>query len=235
LYRNVIASASSTAASVAINPDTYERWFSATGTMQATFQTSSTTVDSIGIAAHNLGSKGSTIQIETLPTGAGSWTTRATITPTSDKPIFITFESATVADIRITVTGGTNREIAVIYAGVSLVMQRAMFAGHSPVDLSQVTEYRDTTSDTGNFLGRKVRRKGYATTYNWTNLVDFWYRENFQPFVESAILLPFFIQWRPDYYSEEVAYGRTTGDISPQNQGGTTRMMSVSFNFIGYA
>jgi hypothetical protein len=235
LYKNDIISSNVPAAEVAISPDTYERWASASGTMQARFQTSTSTINAVGIAAHNLGSRNSTVQIETAPTVAGTFTTRATITPETDKPLFVTFDSTTVADVRITITNGTNREVGVIYAGTALVLQRAIFAGHSPVDLSSVTEYRNATSDTGNFLGRRIRRQGFSTSFNWSNIVDFWYRENFQPFVESAKETPFFIQWRPDYYADEVAYGQTTGDISPQNQGGTTRMMSVSFNFIGYA
>ena len=97
------------------------------------------------------------------------------------------------------------------------------------VKITITGEYRNATSDTGQFLGRRIKRKGLQASFAWANLTDEWYRENFQPFVISAKIAPFFMNWRPDYYSEESAFGYTTGDIAPSNQGGTTRMMGVSF------
>jgi len=52
--------------------------------------------------------------------------------------------------------------------------------------------------------------------------------------VIAAKTTPFFIKWRPDYYSEAVVFGQTTGDIIPQNMGGGNRLMSVSFNIRGH-
>jgi hypothetical protein len=90
-----------------------------------------------------------------------------------------------------------------------------------------MTEYRNSASDTGNFLGRKIRRKGQQTSFSWQNLTDDWMRSTFKPFINHAKTKPFFIQWRPDYFTDEVGFGFSTGDIIPTNQGGTTRMMSV--------
>ena len=232
LYNNLLSAAGSTDADAVLIANTWERWTSASGTMQDTFQPSgSVAMNAIGIAAHNLGTKGSEIVIETAPTVAGTWTERGRLSPTDDKPILFQFDTVDdVEDVRITVTGGTDREIGVVYGGNVLIMQQAIYGGHSPVNLSSKTEYRNSMSDTGQFLGRKIRRKGQVSTFDWENLTDDWYRETFQPFVESAKVAPFFIQWRPDYWQEEVAFGYTTGDIVPSNQGGVTRLVSVSLS-----
>jgi hypothetical protein len=55
-----------------------------------------------------------------------------------------------------------------------------------------------------------------------------WYREHFQPFVNSAKSTPFFINWRPDFYASAAAFGYIVGDVAPTNQAGTTRMLSVN-------
>lgn len=231
-YYNKLMSASSTDAEAVLIPNTWERWYDETGTMQATFQPgSSVNMNYVAIGAHNLGSSGATIVIETAPTVAGTWTERVVATPTDDTPLFFTFDDVEdVEDVRVTVTGGSDREIGVIYAGDVLIMQQALYGGHTPITLSSQTEYRNAMSDTGNFIGRRVRRKGQATSFSWENLTDDWYREYFQPFVNSAKTVPFFIKWRPDYYSDEVAFGYTTGDISPNNQTGVSRLVSVNMS-----
>lgn len=231
-YDNKLTSASSTDAAAVLIPNTYERWFSASGTMQATFQTSAVlAVDYVAIGAHNLATAGASILVETAPTVAGTFTARASVTPTTNAPLFLSFDTvSTVADIRITITGGTNREVGVIYAGEALIMQRALYGGHSPINLSSMTEYRNAMSDTGQFLGRKIRRQGQMTNFSWQYLTPEWYREYFQPFVVSAKTKPFFIRWRPDYHSDEVAFGYTTGDIKPSNMGGGFPFLTVSID-----
>ncbi len=232
LYQNKLTSASSATAQPALIPNTWERWESASGVMQSRFQPSaSIRCNAIGIAAHNLGTRGSTIVVETAPTVSGTFTERGAITPSNDKPIMFLFDDVSdVEDVRVTITNGADREVGVVYAGSALVMQQALFGGHSPICLSSKTEYRNAMSDTGQFLGRKIRRKGQVSTFSWENLQDTWYRDNFQPFVESAKTLPFFIKWRPDYFGEDVAFGYSVGDIQPTNQGGVTRLMSVDLN-----
>ena len=113
-------------------------------------------------------------------------------------------------------------------------MTRTIFGGHSPITLSAKTEYRNSVSETGQWLGRSIARQGTETEYSFTLVDDLWYRENFQPFVESAKTNPFFIAWRPDLYPDEVAYVWTTEDIKPQNRGGSTRLMNFAFSVEGH-
>lgn len=231
-YNNVLTAAGSSDAEAAIIPNTYERWTSASGTMQDTFQPStSVKCNFIAIAAHNLGTKGSEIVVATAPTVAGTFTDRASATPSDNKPLFFLFDDVDdVEDVRVTVTGGTDREIGVVYAGEVLVMQRALYGGHTPINLSSMTEYRNAVSDSGQFLGRKVRRKGQMTSFSWQYLTPEWYRENFQPFVVSAKTKPFFMMWRPDNHTDEIAFGYTTADIKPTNMGGGQPFLNVDMS-----
>jgi hypothetical protein len=231
-YGNKLLTASSVDYDALLIPNTYERWEVAAGTQTATFQLSPVSiVNYVAIGAHNLFSSGVTEVIIELSETIGSgyfvvWAGK----PISNSPLFKVFDDfADIAEVRITITGGTDREIGVLYAGEVLIMQRALYSGHSPINLSGVTEYRNATSDSGQFLGRRIKRKGQQASFDWANLTDDWYRQYFQPFVLSAKVAPFFINWRPDYYSEEAAFGYTTADIAPSNQGGTTRMVGVSF------
>jgi hypothetical protein len=234
-YKSILVSASPSAAQVALIPNTFERWRPAGGSQAATFSSSTAQYcDYIAIGAHNLGTKGATVLIEVSSSTVAAFATIGTITPSDDKPIYIAFESRVVQRVRVTLTNGTGRELGVIYAGSQLVMTRTIFGGHSPITLSAKTEYRNSVSETGQWLGRSIARQGTETEYSFTLVDDLWYRENFQPFVESAKTNPFFIAWRPDLYPDEVAYVWTTDDIKPQNRGGSTRLMNFAFSVEGH-
>lgn len=146
----------------------------------------------------------------------------------------ITFDDIAVREVTIKVTGGTDIEIAHLRAGKVLVMEQAIYGGHSPSVLSAETKYQSSISDTGQFLGRNIVRKGSKTTFAWRHLSDTWYRKYFQPFVIFAKTEPFFIQWRPDLHPDEIIYCHTTGDIKPQNMGGATTLLDVSMNVRGH-
>ncbi len=223
----------------ALTPTTYDRWTDDAGNMIGSFQlTAPTIINSIGIAAHNLGGKQTTFTVQTAETIDGARTDQGSITPTDDKPLLFTFDPVLAAEVRIEgILNGSDslREIGVVYAGNALQMPRNIYGGHSPINLSQKTEYQSVESESGQFLGRTIIRKGLGTTFNWQFLDDEFYRNEFQLFVESARALPYFIKWRPDFYSDEVVYGETNQDIQPVNMGGGHRLMSVSFTIKAHA
>lgn len=235
LYNNLVNASSVTDAEKTLTPNTWERWTSASGSMDARFQTgSSVDIDSVAIAAHNLGSTGSKVVVATSGTVNGTFTDRASITPTDNSPIYLRFDKVEdVQDVKITITGGTDREVGIVYAGESLQMYRPIFGGVDPLDLNVDADYRNNISESGQFLGRTVIRRGSNGSFRWKNLDDEWVREKFKPFMESAITQPFFINWRPDFY-DSTSFGYTTRPISISNSGGGNRLMSVSLNFRGF-
>lgn len=237
-YKNLLVGASDASVSKAITPNTYERYVSGSGTTTIKFQlATSSTVDFIALAAHTFGthnSGGTSVGIKYATSIGGALTTIETRAVTTDEAFMLLFDDIAVAEIALTFGAVAGLEIGVVSCGKSLEMERMIYGGHSPIDLSAKTEYQSTTSDTGNFLGRTVTRQGIESGYSWSNLSPVWYRSHFQPFVESATTTPFFLRWRPDAYAATV-YGYTTNDISPSNMSGGSGLMSVNFNVRGYA
>lgn len=132
-----------------------------------------------------------------------------------------------------TSAGNVEATLRAIYAGELLIMERSIYGGHSPITLSRETSLRPNVSEGGQWLGRSQIRQAQVTSFDWQNLKAQWYRDNFDPFVESAILNPWFIAWKPDRFPHETAYCWTTSDIVPSNTG-TRDLMSVSVAARGF-
>lgn len=186
--------------------------------------------DYIGIGVHNLA--GAEVELEYSADGS-TWTSIGSFIQANNSPILSLFQAVYAMGWRITIHSAlTLPRLGAIYIGKALQMQRAIYAGHSPVTLSRTTEMLGNQSEGGLFLGRSIVRRGVSTSYEWDNLTASWYREYFDPFVKAARVRPFFIAWRPSKYPGDVGFGWADGDIVPQNTG-KRDMMSVSFGFKG--
>lgn len=228
-FSNLLTASTTSAAEKALTPNTYERFEPASGALTVKFQMSADAeVDFIGIAAHAL--SGESVLIQTATTVGGVLTTVDEITFPNNAPIMLSFDTRTIREVALISTLSAASEIGVVSAGKALQMPRSIYGGHSPIILSKKTEYQSTESESGQFLGETIIRKGSATQVSFQFLDDQFYRDEFQVFVDSVRKLPYFIKWRPDFYSTEVAYGKTREDITPVNMGGGSRLMSVSFN-----
>lgn len=220
-------------ATAADNALTYSFWRPLTlpATWEIDFGTAKE-VDYVGIAAHEFGTNGNTVTVQ-LWDGSG-WIDIASTTPSNDSPIMFIVSEFAAQKVRLSIAGGTAPRVGVVYVGLSLTMERAIYGGHSPITLASVTSYTTNISESGQWLGRSVKSQGVATSYQWSNLTASWYREKFQPFVESAKTQPFFIAWRPETFPDEVGYCWTKQDIKPTNAGGRD-LMSVTLNAEGLA
>ena len=236
-YQNLLVSSSvtgdtSATSDLAILPNTFERWRPDNLAVTARFDlATSSTVNFVAIAAHNL--SGQEISIEYSTTDGGALTVIESITPTSNEPFMITFDDIEAREIAIVATFAGDREIGVISAGEYLQMPYPIYGGHKPIDLSNQTTYQTNTSDSGQFLGRNVIRRGVSTSYNFKHLSEDFVYGDFSLFKSSAVENPFFIKWRPDRY-ETTAYGFTTKDISIKNMGGANSLMEASFTMRGH-
>lgn len=241
-------------ASFAGRPDTYSEWrpveLPATITVDAGRIVEA---DYVAIGAHNL----ENIEVEISHSLDGvTYTVESTTLTESNDALMFLFEKTEVRFVRVRLlvineeslildfenqvyevgdfdqTGGAF--IGVLYIGETLEMQRPIYQGHSPATLSRQTELRPSRTEGGQWLGRTRIRDGYGTNFDWSNLRAAWYRENFDPFVEHARSLPFFIAWRPETYPKEVIYAQSDSDISPTNSG-PRDLMSVSMTVRGYS
>ena len=137
-------------------------------------------------------------------------------------------------EIRYPVIDQIPTEIGVLFTGQLMIMERPIYAGHSPAQLSDDVVFTNSMSSNGNFIGRTIESQSYKTSYSWRHLTPDWYRSTFQPFVEYAKEKPFFIQWRPDLFPDEVIYCWTTKDIKPTNMGVGLGLMQVKIDVEGY-
>ena len=225
--------------SLAANDFTYQRW--SCGTLPANWTlvgAANFNVDTVFIAAHNLGTTGSTVAVQTASTLGGAFTTRATVVPSDDSAIAVMINNAgspySVREIRIAVTGSSGAaQIGLIRAGVALQMERPVFGGVRPVGLNRAVETRQAVSETGQWLGRVVQRQALVTEMTWQNLGADWYRANFAPFALALPQTPFGLIQNPLRMPESVAWCWTDAVPQPENMG-IRDLMSVSMNITGF-
>lgn len=158
----------------------------------------------------------------------------ADVSPVDNAPIMFMDipRTARYMQIKLTNTSGVMPRIAVIYAGVMLAMQRAIYGGHVPISLSRQTQLKQPVSRGGQFLGQSYRRLGVQTSVAWKNLGAAWYRANFDPFVKEARKNPYFFAWRPQSYPLELGFVWSGDDIAPSNMG-IRDLMEVSMKVAG--
>lgn len=231
--------AGGTNGALAANDYTYQRW--ACGTLPSNWTlvaAANVNVDTVFIAAHNLGTTGSTVLIQTASTLGGAFTTRATIVPTDDTAIAVMFNNAgaaySVREIRVQVTGASGVvQIGIIRAGVALQMTQPVFGGAKPIGLNRAVETRHAISETGQWLGRMIQRQASRTDMNWTHLAGDWYRSTFQPFAMALPQTPFGLIQNPSAMAESVAWCWTDAAPMPSNMG-IKGYMEVSLSISGF-
>ena len=243
-YRNALAGAaaisndanSATAANV-LTYTTWDRFYGAAASSQLTLTlTGAEDVDYIAIAGHNLALVGGQITAETTDTVGGAWAAvpGAVIQSGKSTAGMLLFASRTVAQIRLTLSGATGPVgIAVVFAGQRLTMQRPSYAGVVPSSLTETVQRMPKVSDTGQFLGTQIIRKGVKAQAQFRHLTDAWYRANFEPFAQHSRSLPFFYAWNPEEDPQGVIYAFAAGDMEPEKMG-IRDMLSVSWEMMGH-
>lgn len=195
------------------------------------------TADYCGIAGHTLTETGNDVELQYWDgLSPGSWVSLGSVIPgseTGNKTIMFLFDSVSSAIWRLIVDGGTTTTMPVLGAvsiGTSLVLERKIYGGHTPITLAKNTVIRPQISEGGQFLGRSIIREGASTTIALNNLSAPWVRSDFFPFMESARTYPFFFSWRATAaYADEVAYCWTKQDIRVTNNG-QANLMDTSFS-----
>jgi hypothetical protein len=222
------------------NPSTASRWqaaATATGTgVTLTATLLNPTVDYVAVARHNFGTAAPSIIVEGVLTSAspGTWITlvQATTLP-DDAPVIFRFVPRQLQSLRLRIIGGSVApRAAVLYIGALLIVQRRLYVGHTPMQLSRNVSVVNARSESGNFLGRIITGESTDTKVDLQNLKPDWYRTNMAPFIVAAREAPFFFAWRPGNYPLEVGYAWLTNDPKPSNAR-TNGMMSVALQLGG--
>jgi hypothetical protein len=248
-WRNIVTSASISALTAAsgfpasnmANPSTNLRWEGAVASpADDEYITISNAgveqLDYLAIARHNFFTAQIAVSVEYLDVDASpdAWVELIEPgIPASDGPILWRFPTLAYASLRIRMQPGSAAPtIAVVYAGLLLVLQRRIYVGHTPMPMGRTTKAINSRSESGNFLGRIITNQKTGTGVDLQNLTPAWYRENMEPFLLQAQEEPFFFAWRPSSYPAEVGYGWLTNDPQPKNQR-SNGMMNVSFEMSG--
>jgi len=187
--------------------------------------------DYLGVAAHDLGSKGCSIRPVYLDGSTPTYLT-ASHSPSDDSPILFLFNAVSTTSIAIEIDGSEVPNIGVIQAGIALSWPRPIYQGHVPMPLNRQTDIRPNKSEDGRFLGRSVIRRGTSTDFSSENLPYEWVRSSLDPFIKRCQTRPFFFAWRPDKAPQDVSWGWVNEDIVPENSG-PRDLMSVKFTIVG--
>jgi hypothetical protein len=220
----------------AANDYTSQRWQLAPGSNTWTLVTAQAfSLDCVFIAAHNL--SGKTVTISTSDTVSGTHTTRAIINPTDNSTICALFNNAgaayTIREVMVTVNSGLDVAVGVIWAGVALQMPIPIYGGHRPLNLNRITEAQQQFSETGQWLGRIIKRRAVTSSYAWEYITTSFYDTFFEPFAKTLPLNPFFIAANPSKIVSDVGFVWTDRDVEPANMGINT-YRSVTINVTGY-
>jgi hypothetical protein len=200
-----------------VNVSTAEKWkATTTGVQYVTVHLGTPgQADYIGIAAHNFGTAGVAVQLQTSTDGA-VWTDLGDdFLPGDDSPIMARFDVTTASWWRLKLTPTSAApEMAILYLGKLLVLQRNLYVGHTPMTYSYGGTISTGISESGQFLGAILRRQNPSTDVAQKNLTPSWFRTYLAPFFKKCSGVdtdrhrtPFFFAWRPTDYPVEVAFG----------------------------
>jgi len=141
---------------------------------------STVSCDAAAVAAHDIGSTGATVQVQSSPDDA-TWTTQGSVAPTDDSVIIILFPSVSARYWRLRVIDAVA-SIGVAYIGSRLTFTRSVLSGHVALNNAKRVELMNTTTIGGQFLGNRIRRIGAETSVNF-GLVDTGFADgDFAPF-----------------------------------------------------
>jgi len=202
----------------AIDGTTYDYWIPSSLPASFTVTLDSTTTASYAaVAAHDLGSTGNTLRVQTY--NGSTYDTVATVTPTDDKPIFIAFTQQSATRWRLKVDGGSIPKIGVALVGDSIRFDSGILPSYTPLYMSEDVELLTSQTLNGQFVTNRVNRRGARTQVS-LNILD-------RSFVEGTAFQdfrnhynqgkPFFFASNPSELEDDVSYcwRQDGGEIKP--------------------
>lgn len=243
-YDNVVTTANIAADSAATgspasnlaNPATHLKWVSDSTADQDISITLDglTEIGYVGIAEHNFGSTGATVNIAGTVSGSPVDFTDEVI-PGDDSPLLWWITPGVFpTELRIHIQpNGIEPEAAVVYAGVPLRLERKIYVDHTPISQARKINVSNGRSESGEFLGRVITGEWRETTAKFRLFTPAWYRANMPDFLDAAKERPFFFAWRPNEYPLEVGYVWLTNDPMPAPQGGDNNYIAFELQMSG--
>lgn len=207
------------------NPATYAMWKATSAVAQDLDFTIDAECEYVGIARHNLGTQHIGVTIygatETDSDGNPDFDDTPLVEeqmPSNDAPLMFRFTRQSLLAVRVHLAAGDGApQIAVVYVGNLLTLQRRIYVGHTPITMGRQNRYQTSGSESGQYVGSILIAESRATSISMKNLTPDWYRTYFEPFLSTQKRTPFFFAWRPQDYPDEVGYVWMTTDPRPLN------------------
>lgn len=213
----------------AASPFEYSYWqATSTAAQSLTLTFTAEDVNFVGIAAHNLGTAGATVQVQNNP---GSWTTIGpTMAPTDDSPIGVILTDRTMTQIRLNISGMTVAPyIGVFYVCEVLEFPVKTYAGQgSPANMARSTEYMTNETLAGKYTGRSIKRQRNRVDVPVRHFSETWAAANFDDFAEDARSYPYFLMPRPADYPKDIQFKWSQSDLVPERMGIGGNLMQVT-------
>lgn len=210
------------------NPATHLLWRSAAGSPSSpeyitVILDTNELVDYVGIARHNFYSNLTPVTLEGAITPDVWFELISERQLPDDGPAIFRFEPQSLYAVRLKIgeaaaAAPVPPQLAVMYAGALLVIQRRIYVGHTPITYGRKLQVVNNRSISGAFLGRIITSETRESNISLKNLTPAWYRSYFDPFLIAAKEIPFFWAWRPGDYPDEAGYVWLKNDPVPQNQ-----------------
>lgn len=219
---------------------TWSHWKpSAAGTVYYTVDLGSVqSVDAWGVASHDLGTNGASIQLQHSSTGAwsGEEVSISTATsPTSTESILKTFTSVSARYWRWEIiSASAASQIGQLMLGVRVEAPVGLSTGFAPDGVAPLYEPRYNISDEAELLGVSIYKKPVTNIMKFKPVTPAWVRATWEPFIRHVEQgKGFLYQPQPDNYSGEVIYAVADKKKIPKPKYPYTNFMEVSLSYIG--
>ena len=167
------------------------------------------TVDYFGIASHNLNDIGGQVKFEYYDESLPGWiAVLSPTTPQTNAPIFRVFDTVTAKLFRFTFSGyvGASPLVGVLSFGEAMELPEGIQAPFTPPPFAYDDKIFNSSSSTGQFLGRSVERYGQKIKIVQKNLDPEWLRENWRDLIMMLGTQPFFYSWNQELAPKDAAY-----------------------------
>lgn len=189
-------------------------------------------VECVAVAGHNLGDSGGRLTLRHDSNDDAVYTTYGFIDFSDNSPLMYFQSGITSTEWRLLVSRAVLPEIAVIWLGAPLKMQRGIYAGFAPSRMNRNTEILGNLSGSGQLLGRSKQRTTLNASFTWQRLTYSWVRANLDGpngLIQAAESEPLFIAWRPEL-TDDVAYLMQASVTAAPSAMGITDLFSMSLS-----
>lgn len=190
--------------------------------------------DACCIGGHNLGTTGARVIVQHDSDEDDTYTTIVSYDPTTDEPLFFIFEPVTSGRWRIVVQNGASSEVAVVWWGKALQMERPLYGEYTPPNFARATEVRSSYSESGEFLGRTKQRTYLEFNINWSLLSRSWVDTNWYPALKAMESEPFFLAPIPSVHGDVSLCQTTQSPAAPTQQANGYVSASLPLRALGY-